>query len=382
MSLTAVLDKAGAGAYLTPREGIALLAADAQWHEPIRQAADALNRQLNGDRVSYVVNRNFNFTNVCYTDCTFCGFKRTHRETGAYDTDLGDLDRVVADFEDVDELCVQGGINPDHDLDYYCDLLRGLKTWKPSIHLHAYSAQEVWELGRRMDLPVETVLDRLAEAGMNSMPGTAAENFHPDVRRRIAPGKLPAADWFRIHHAAHERGVASNATIMFGHLEQPHHTIYHLEMVRTEQRRGWGFTEFVPLMFIPYENALGRALNMTDTVPWAYVQRLYAVARLYLGDTIRNLQTSWVKLGVQGAVEILDWGANDFGGTLMSESITRLSGGRHGQKQEEAQLRDAIRSGGKVPWRRTTTYAEVLPDGRRVPGPDHAPARARELAVA
>lgn len=382
MSLASVLDRAVAGDYLSPREGIALLAAGPEWHEPIRQAADALNRQLNGDRVSYVVNRNYNFTNICYTNCKFCGFKRGHTEAGAFDTDLAALDQVTDTFEDVDELCVQGGINPDHDLDYYCDLLRGLKRWKPTVHLHAYSAQEIWEVARRMGLSVEAVLDRLVEAGLDTVPGTAAENFHPEVRQRIAPGKLPASDWFRIHHAAHDRGVLSNCTIMFGHVEQPHHVIYHLDMYRTEQQRDWGFTEFVPLMFIPYENPLGRELGMTETAPWSYVQRLYTVTRLYLGDTTRNLQTSWVKLGVQGAVEILDWGANDFGGTLMAESITRLSGGQHGQKQEEQQIIDAIRSGGKTPWRRTTTYAEVRPDGTRVPGPDHAPGRAKQLAVA
>ena len=382
MVLTALLDKAVAGDSLSPREGIALLTAEADWHEPIRQAADALNRQLNGDRVSYVVNRNFNFTNICYTNCTFCGFKRGHGDAGAYDTDLADLDRVVAEFEDVDELCIQGGINPDHDLDYYCALLRGLKTWKPSVHLHAYSAQEIWELGRRMDMPVEAVLDRLKEAGMGTMPGTAAENFHPEVRQRIAPGKLPAADWFRIHHAAHARGIPSNGTLMFGHLEQPHHVIYHLDLLREAQRRDWGFTEFVPLMFVPYDNPLGRTLNMTETAPWPYVQRLYAVSRLYLGRAFRNLQTSWVKLGMSGALEILDWGANDFGGTLMAESITRLSGGQHGQKQEEQQLIEAICGAGRVPWRRTTTYAEVHPDGTRVPGPDPAPARRQQLAAA
>ncbi len=382
MSLSALLDKAVGGEYLTPREGIALLAAGADWHEPIRQAADALNRQLNGDRVSYVINRNYNFTNICYTDCAFCGFKRGHSQDGAFDTDLATLDATLATFEDVDEICIQGGINPRHDLDYYCELLGRLKAWKPTIHLHAYSAQEIWELARRMDMTVEAVLDRVVEAGMDTMPGTAAENFHPQIRQQIAPGKLPAADWFRIHHAAHERGVLSNYTIMFGHLEQPHHVIYHLEMCRTEQPRTWGFTEFVPLLFIPYDNPLGRRLKMTDTAPWPYVQRLYAVARLYLSDVVRNLQTSWVKLGVEGAVEILDWGANDFGGTLMAENITRMSGGPHGQKQEEQQLIDAIRSGGKTPWRRSTTYQEVLPDRTKRPGPDFAPARARQLAVA
>lgn len=382
MSLTALLDKAVGGEYLSPREGIALLAAGPEWHEPIRVAADALNRELNGDRVSYVVNRNFNFTNICYTDCSFCGFKRGHSQAEAFDTDLDQLDATVATFEDVDELCIQGGINPEHDLDYYCELLRRLKQWKPTIHLHAYSAQEVWELGRRMDMPVEAVLDRLVDAGMDTMPGTAAENFHPSVRRRIAPGKLPAADWFRIHHAAHARGVLSNFTIMFGHLEQPHHVIYHLEMCRTEQRRDWGFTEFVPLLFIPYDNDLGRRLKMGDTVPWPSIQRLYAVTRLYLGDVVRNLQTSWVKLGLEGAVEILNWGANDFGGTLMAESITRMSGGAHGQKQEEQHLIDVIRASGKTPWRRSTTYQAVMPDGTKAPGPDVAPARARCLVAA
>lgn len=382
MSLLSTLDRAAAGERLAPKDGIALLTADADWHEPIRQAADTLNRALNGDRVSYVVNRNYNFTNVCYTNCRFCGFKRSRKADGAFDLDLADLDRVTATFENVDEICVQGGINPEHDLDYYCELLRGLKRWKPSVHLHAFSAQEIWELARRMEMPVEAILDQLIEAGLDTVPGTAAENFHPWVRARIAPGKLPASMWFRIHHAAHARGIPSNCTIMFGHLEQAHHLIYHLEMLRTEQMRDWGFTEFVPLLFIPFQNELGRALGMTDTAPWEYVQRVYATCRLYLGPTMRNLQTSWVKLGMAGALEILNWGANDFGGTLMAENITRLSGGAHGQRQEEETLAGAIRDAGRTPWRRTTTYKEVLPDGTRVAGPSWAPLRDAALAAA
>jgi len=382
MSIQPILDRAVDGRELSPKEGIALLSANDDWHEPIRQAADALNTRLNGDRVSYVVNRNYNFTNVCYTNCAFCGFKRPAGHEEAWDLELDRLPEVTAEFEDVDELCVQGGINPKHDLDYYCELLRGLKKWKPTVHLHAFSAQEIWELSRRTGIGIDTILDRLKEAGLGSIPGTAAENFHPDIRAQIAPGKLPAADWFRIHHAAHDRGIPSNGTIMFGHLEEPHHLIYHLELFKQEQRRDWGFTEFVPLLFIPYDNPLGHRLDMHETKSWEYIQRFYAVTRLYLGETVRNLQTSWVKLGMAGALEILEWGANDFGGTLMSESITRMSGGSHGTKQEEEAIVQAIRGRGKTPWRRTTAYGEVLPDGSRIPGPGWAPAQSRDLAAA
>jgi len=361
---------------LSVPEALRLAEADGGAQEEIREAADALNRRLHGDTVTYVVNRNANFTNVCTTNCSFCGFYRPPGHPEAYTRSVGAVVERVLQTPWVSEVCLQGGIHPDLGLDYYEELLRALKRALPGVHLHAYSPMEIHSLGRKTGLDAHTVLERLREAGLGSVPGTAAEILDDAMRDRLSPDKLRAAEWESIIETAHRVGLRSTATVLFGHRETWEDLVRHLGRLRDLQRRTGGFTEFVPLAFMPHRNRLGRELaREAGTEPAAIaeaaearVERLYPLARLFLGREIPNLQTSWVKLGPERAAAMLRSGCNDFGGTLYEESITRESGGPFGECLTPAEIEAAIRSVGRVPRRRTTLYARG-PVGSRVEGP-------------
>ena len=330
--------------------------------EAARQAA----RKNHGDVVTYVVNRNANFTRICHVGCAFCGFGRRPGTPGAT-TDT--IDRVVARVGEtpwVTEICLQGGIDPDLPPSYYFDLVRELRKNFPWMHLHAFSPMEIDSLCAKAGEEPEVMLPRLRAAGVGSIPGTAAEILVDRVRKKISRNKLPVARWTRIVRAAHLAGLRSSATILFGHVETWRDIRSHFEVLRRLQGETGGFTELVPLAFVPYENRLGRMLaqrtggmvRLEERIR-RRARRLYPLARLVLGDLIPNLQTSWVKLGVEGAAESLDWGCNDFGGTLYEESITRSSGGRHGEAMEPEAIEEAIRRAGRIPRRRSTLYGTV-----------------------
>ena len=338
--------------------------ADGSAHDEIRDAADALNRRLHGEVVTYVVNRNANFTNVCTTHCSFCGFYRPPGHPEAYTRSVGAVVERVLQTPWVTEVCLQGGIHPDLGLDYYEELLRALKRALPGVHLHAYSPMEIHSLCLKSGLEPRAVLERLREAGLGSVPGTAAEILDDAMRDQLSPDKLRAAEWEAIIEAAHQTGLRSTATVLFGHRESWEDLIRHLDRIRSLQRRTGGFTEFVPLAFVPYRNRLGGALAREAGVsPEALaeagaerVERLYPLARLFFGEEIPNLQTSWVKLGPERAAAMLRSGCNDFGGTLYEESITRESGGRFGECMTPVEIETAIRSVGRIPRQRTTLY--------------------------
>ncbi|MEN9546755.1 MAG: hypothetical protein RLZZ356_1487 [Verrucomicrobiota bacterium] len=338
--------------------------ADGSAHDEIRDAADALNRRLHGEVVTYVVNRNANFTNVCTTHCSFCGFYRPPGHPEAYTRSVGAVVERVLQTPWVTEVCLQGGIHPDLGLDYYEELLRALKRALPGVHLHAYSPMEIHSLCLKSGLEARAVLERLREAGLGSVPGTAAEILDDAMRDQLSPDKLRAAEWEAIIEAAHQTGLRSTATVLFGHRESWEDLIRHLDRIRSLQRRTGGFTEFVPLAFVPYRNRLGGALAREAGVsPEALaeagverVERLYPLARLFFGEEIPNLQTSWVKLGPERAAAMLRSGCNDFGGTLYEESITRESGGRFGECMTPVEIETAIRSVGRIPRQRTTLY--------------------------
>jgi len=339
------------------------------WKMPLAElterAAEA-TRKRHGNVVTYVVNRNANFTTVCQVGCSFCGFGRRPGTPGAR-TDT--IDQVVARVGQtpwVTEVCLQGGIHPDLPVSYYLDLIRALRSAFPWMHLHAFSPMEIDSLCEKSGAEPEAVVVRLRAAGVASIPGTAAEILVNRVRRKISRNKLPAERWVRIVRAAHAAGLRSSATILFGHVETWEDIRSHFEVLRRVQGETGGFTEFVPLAFVPYENRLGQLLarrhggmDRLEKRIRVRARRLYPLARLVLGDLIPNLQTSWVKLGVGGAAESLDWGCNDFGGTLYEESITRSSGGRHGERLEPEAIEAAIRRAGRVPRRRSTLYEDV-----------------------
>lgn len=361
------LSKPFLGLSLTVEEGLALVQADGAGPAELIAAAAELNRQLHGDVVTYVVNRNANFTNVCVTHCSFCGFYRPKGHSEAYTRSVGAVVERIAQTPWVTEVCLQGGIHPDLGFDYYCDLLRAIKAAFPAMHLHAYSPMELYSLRGKTGWSYERILGELQAAGLGSTPGTAAEILDDSLRERLAPAKLRAGEWREIITTAHRLGLRSTATLMFGHEETWEDRLRHLEVLRQIQDETGGFTEFIPLAFVPYQNRLGSELaaaagESKEAIAARgvnLIQRLYPLARLFFGRALPNLQTSWVKLGPETAAQMLHWGCNDFGGTLYEESITRESGGKYGECLTPAELRSWIHSVGKTPRQRTTLYREV-----------------------
>lgn len=362
------LSKAERGDTLTVSEALHLATADGAAISELADAADALNRRLNGDEVTYVVNRNANFTNVCTTNCSFCGFYRPQGHAEAYTRTIGAVVERVMQTPWVTEVCLQGGIHPDLGFDYYRELLQALRSALPGAHLHAYSPMEIRSLELKTGRDATALLEELMAAGLGSMPGTAAEILEDSVRDRLSPDKVGVTDWVRIVSAAHRLGLRSTATVMFGHGETWDQLVRHMALLRDLQRRTQGFTEFIPLAFVPHRNRLGRELSRsTEGGAEAVaresaerVRRLYPLARLFFGAEIPHLQTSWVKLGTAEAAAMLKAGCDDFGGTLYEESITRESGGEHGESRTPAELEAAIRSAGRIPRRRTTLYGSVV----------------------
>ncbi len=325
--------------------------------EDMRIAADELRRELAGDTVTFVVNRNINVSNICVVGCAFCGFGQSRRSPDAYEHSQAEFERRVQEAVEfgATEICMQSGIHPDWDLDDYEKWLRVAKRVAPDIHLHAYSPMEVSHMCDVSRLSPREVFSRLRDAGLGSTPGTAAEVLHDGVRERISPNKLPVARWVEIIEASHAEGIRSTVTVMFGHIEEPWELAEHMRVVRELQERTGGFTEFVPLSFIPFHTLLGRTHGIEE-ISEAENLKHTAVFRLALGRTVRNLQASWVKMGLDAAAEALRWGVNDLGGTLMEESISRMAGSYHGVRLEPRDLITAAHRAGRPAAERTTLY--------------------------
>jgi FO synthase len=352
------IEKARDNERLTREELTALFAERRpQVIEDMRVVADSVRQKLAGEMVTFVINRNVNFTNICQVGCAFCGFGQGRRSPDAYEVSEKDF---VAKVEDavsfgVTEICMQGGIHPDYTLEDYGRWLRLVKETAPHVHLHAYSPMEVHFMCERSGKRPEAVFEYLIECGLGSTPGTAAEVLHDGVRERISPNKLPVDRWVEIIEASHRSGLRSTVTVMFGHIEEPWELAEHMLLVRELQERTGGFTEFVPLSFIPFHTLLGRTHGIEEISVEENLKHT-AVFRLALGETITNLQASWVKMGLEAATEALRWGVNDLGGTLMEESISRMAGSYHGVKLEPEQLIAAARRAGRQPAQRDTLY--------------------------
>jgi len=337
----------------------------------VLRAADGLRREVNGDTVSYVVTRNVNYTNVCYFRCGFCAFSKGRLAADLRGVPyLVPLDEIVRRAEEAwtrgaTEICLQGGIHPAFTGDYYLDVCRALKDAVPEIHVHAFSALEVWQGAATLDLPLDEYLARLREAGLASLPGTAAEILDDEVRAVICPDKVSTEQWLEVHDAAHRAGLRSTTTIMFGHADTPRSWARHLVRLREQQRRTGGFTEFVPLPFVHMEAPIYLKGRARPGPTFREAVLVHAVARLALHPWITNIQASWVKLGLDGAQVALRAGANDLGGTLMNESISRAAGAAHGQEASPERLEGAIRELGREPRQRTTFYDDA-PDERRL----------------
>jgi FO synthase len=325
--------------------------------EDMRQAADDLRGELAGETVTFVVNRNINVSNVCIVGCAFCGFGVGRRSPDAYEHDREEFVRRVheAVAYGATEICMQSGIHPDWGIEDYLGWLRLAKEVAPQLHLHAYSPMEIAHMCDVERRPPGEVFARLIDAGLDSVPGTAAEVLDDGVRTRISPNKLPVARWVEIIEAAHHAGLRSTVTVMFGHIETPEELAQHMRVVRALQERTGGFTEFVPLSFIPFHTQLGRTHGVEEISREENLKHT-AAFRLALGRTITNLQASWVKMGLDAATEALRWGVNDLGGTLMEESISRMAGSYHGVRLDPGDLVGAAHEAGRPAAERTTLY--------------------------
>ncbi|HUY70859.1 MAG TPA: 5-amino-6-(D-ribitylamino)uracil--L-tyrosine 4-hydroxyphenyl transferase CofH, partial [Gaiellaceae bacterium] len=331
-------------------------------------AADHLRREVNGDEVTYVVTRNVQYTNVCYFRCGFCAFSKgklaANLRGEPYLVPHSEIVRraVEAWERGASEVCLQGGIHPAFDGDYYVSVVRAIKDAVPDLHVHAFSALEVWQGAATLGVPLRHYLERLRDEGLASLPGTAAEVLDDEIRALICPDKVTTAQWLEVHRTAHEVGLRSNNTIMFGHVDGPRNWARHLLAVRELQRETGGFTEFVPLPFVHMEAPIYLKGAARPGPTFGEVLLMHAVGRLALHPGIPNIQVSWVKAGPQGVVEALRAGVNDLGGTLMNESISRAAGAGWGQELPPERMEALIRSAGRVPRQRTTLYGEPPPE--------------------
>jgi FO synthase len=356
-----ILDDSLEGREMGWEDAVHLLRADGADFHALCRAADWARREDVGDDVTYVVCRNVNFTNVCYVGCSFCGFARHGDEAEAYDHPMEHILEKCRDAvaRGATEVCIQGGIHPSKDHTHYREILEAIKAELPDLHIHAYSPEEIDHGHRRSGMPLADYLRWLKEAGLGTIPGTAAEILDDDVRNVLSPNKIKTDRWVEIVRAAHEVGLRSSSTLMYGHIEEPRHIARHLEILRTLQKETGGFTEFVPLGFIHERNMLYNFLGSRPGPSVLEDLRIIAVARLFLRPHIRNVQVSWVKMGPKVGQMALGAGANDFGGTLMEESISRESGSQHGENLPAEEFRRLIREIDRVPVERTTTYGVV-----------------------
>jgi len=355
-----------APAALTDDQAIALLSADGPDLEALAGIADALRHEVMGDEVTYVVTRNINFTNVCYTGCRFCAFAQRRTDADAYTLSLQQIGDRAAEAWDAGatEVCMQGGIHPDLPGTAYFEIASEVKRRRPDLHVHAFSPMEVVNGASRTGLPIREWLVRAKEAGVGSLPGTAAEILDDDVRWVLTKGKLPASVWIEVITTAHELGLPTSATMMYGHVDTPAHWVGHLRVIRSIQERTGGFTEFVLLPFI-HENAPIYLAGLARPGPTRRENRaVHAVSRLLLHGAIGSIQCSWVKLGDEGCRDVLQGGVNDLGGTLMEETISRMAGADHGSYKTISGLRAIAEPLGRPMRPRTTTYGEV-PEERR-----------------
>ncbi len=367
------LEKADCGQTLTEEEIVALFAARGEDYHAICAYADRLRRKRNGDAVSFVVNRNINYTNICTYGCRFCAFSKGRLSAGLrdapYDLPLDEIAERTreAAARGATEVCLQGGIAPNYSGHSYLGILRAVKRAVPRIHVHAFSPLEIWHGARSLGLPLAGFLAMLKDEGLGSLPGTAAEILDDEVRATLCPDKIDTQQWLDVMRAAHRVGLPSTATIMFGHIDHPRHWARHLLRLRALQAETGGFTEFVPLPFVGMEAPIFLKGAARPSPTFREAVLMHAVARIVLGPLIPNIQTSWVKMGPQGAAACLDAGANDLGGVLMNESITRAAGAAFGQEFSAGEMEALIRNAGRMPRQRTTLYRPLTEDARLMP---------------
>jgi FO synthase len=363
--LAGILERSRAGSPPTRDEVERLFRARGDEVDAIAAVADELRTRANGDTVTYVVNRNINYTNQCYFRCGFCAFSKGPRSLNLRgDPYLLEIHEVVHRTKEAWELgatevCLQGGIHPDFTGDFYVAVLEAIKQAVPEIHVHGFTPLEVWQGAETLGVTVADFLARLKEAGLGTLPGTAAEILDDDVRRHLCPDKVTTAEWARVMVTAHEMGLRSTSTMMFGHIDGPTSWANHYEVLRGIQQRTGGFTEFVPLPFVHMGAPIYLRGRARPGPTWDEVVLVHAVARIAFDGLIPNIQASWVKLGLDGGTALLRAGCNDMGGTLMDENISRAAGAAHGQLVTAEEMEAAIRAAGRTPARRNTLYGLI-----------------------
>lgn len=363
--IAGILDRSLSGHAPTRDEVERLFRSRGEEVEAVAWVADTIRQRVCGDTVTYVVNRNINYTNLCYFRCGFCGFSKGPKSLNLRgDPYLVGTEEVVrrsveAWERGATEVCLQGGIHPDFTGDFYVGIVEGVKEALPEMHVHGFTALEVWQGAQTLGVSVRELLERLREAGLGTLPGTAAEVLDDAIRVHLCPDKIRTAQWAEVHIAAHELGLRSNNTLMFGHIDGPGSWANHIEVARQIQRRTGGLTEFVPLPFVHMGAPIYLQGKSRPGPTWDEVVLVHAVARIAFDGLIPNIQASWVKLGLEGGGRLLDAGCNDLGGTLMDENISRAAGAAHGQLATPEDFERVIRAAGRVPVQRTTTYGTI-----------------------
>ncbi len=362
--VAAALDHALSGKDISVDEAIALLDSTGLEMNLVVTVADELRRETVGDVVTYVINRNINFTNVCIKQCGFCAFSRDFREEEGYFLPTEEIVRRAKEAASLGatEVCIQAGLPPKMDGQLYIDILKAVKKDLPDIHIHAFSPEEVLYGAVRSETSIEEYLKMLKGAGVGSLPGTAAEILDQSLRDVISPGRISVQNWIRVIKQAHAIGIPTTSTIMYGHIETSRHKAEHIALLREIQKETHGFTEFVPLSFVHTEAPMYNRHTVENVRAGAdgnEVIKLHAVARIMLNKYIPNIQVSWVKEGARMSQLLLAAGANDFGGTLINESISTAAGAQHGQLMRPKQIRQLIRSAGRIPAQRSTTYKTI-----------------------
>jgi 7,8-didemethyl-8-hydroxy-5-deazariboflavin synthase CofH subunit len=358
-SIRQVLMDVIGGQELSETDAVRLFEVEGPELDALVATADHLREQAVGERASFVITRNINFTNICYMGCKFCGFAKRKNDPEA---ELLSMDEIADRAQEAwdkgaTEVCIQGGLHPNIDGSHYRNILKAIKQRLPDIHIHAFSPFEIWFGALKSKMTTAEFIQDLIDNGLGSMPGTAAEILDVEIRQQLTKDKLSTDQWVDIIKTAHRLGLPTTATIMYGHIDEPHHWAAHIAKLRDIQKETGGFTEFVPLGFVHYESPL--YLNNSNVRPGPTPHeniRMHAVSRLMLNGWIDNIQASWVKLGPAYAQQMLRSGANDLGGTLMNESITRASGGKHGQEIVPEEMVRMIRDAGRIPMRRGTLY--------------------------
>ncbi len=362
-AVTTILQRALAGYEITEHEGTQLFQSVGKDIAAIVKCADIMRQRSVGDKASFVITRNINFTNICYMGCKFCGFSKGKNDADAELLSMQEMAQRAQEAWDrgATEVCIQGGLHPDLPADHYRKILISIKKQVPQMHIHAFSPFEIFFGAKNSNMSYKEFIADLMAHGLDSMPGTAAEILDVEIRKQLTRDKLTTEQWVEIISTAHELGLPTTATIMYGHIDAPHHWSAHIALIREMQKKHRGFTEFVPLGFVHYESPLftDRKKLKLDVRPGPTANEnilMHAVSRIMLNGWIDNIQASWVKLGPAYAIQMLRAGANDLGGTLMDESITRSSGGVHGEEILPDDMVKMIQDSGLTPFRRNTLY--------------------------